>query len=362
MENREEGDSSGSGGGGTGNTGMTPSRGGLVTPSYPHNHHNHRGHQHQHQRQMNWARHRSMSISGGGSTFLNYPGHHHYIHNLHHHFAHHHIENGNGGLGNSSTSNTELIASRQRRASEGSASLLAKRAKRWRRRHPLPLIRNTQGAPNNNNEFLMDEHDHDPPYCDDIHYSSPEDEEDYQSRDFTQTYNVLKSERLHGMSKEQLIYANQLLEQRVESLETKLNEILKEKLEEKKVGVGEDGFAIPNPPPPRSSSPTGGSRTPTTLRFVKQEMLKLRQENWELKMENSNLKSVKAKETEGQDEAAHCSHRDEEAQQMDNDNQNHHEDHVDTEEEEEGLMETECMASPHRHHHFFRPAQTTAGI
>ncbi|CAL8120574.1 unnamed protein product [Orchesella dallaii] len=91
----------------------------------------------------------------------------------------------------------------------------------------------------------MDEHDHECPYCDDMHYSSPEDEEDYQKRDFTQTYSVFQSERLHRMSKEQLICAYQLLEHRVESLKTKLNEILKEKLEKRRWAWGRTDFPFP---------------------------------------------------------------------------------------------------------------------
>ncbi|CAL8129528.1 unnamed protein product [Orchesella dallaii] len=140
-----------------------------------------------------------MFITGGGSTYLNYPGiiTHHHIHNLHHH-----MENWNGGGGSISTSNAELIVFHQHRASDGN-------------------------APNNNNN-----------YCDDIHYTSPKDEEDYQSWVFRQAYSVFQSEWLHRMSKEQLIYTNKLLEHRVESLETKLNEILKGELEEKKVGMG----------------------------------------------------------------------------------------------------------------------------
>jgi len=353
MDNREETDNP-SGGGPP--TAPTIRRGGGGVNGNHHHQQHHRGHQHQ--RQLNWARQRSMSMCGGGGFFNHNSSYFATTHQQHHHAPTHAHQHHHHPL--ETPGESQL---RQRRASEGSASLMAKRAKRWRRRHPL--IRNSQAAPNNNNQFLMDEHEHDheQAWDDTQNYSSPEDEEDYQSRDFRQTYNGLKSERLQSMSKEQLIYANQLLELRVESLESKLSEILKEKLDEDKKSY-DDVFVVPPAPPStpcgnRSTSPTQNGPN-THLRFIQQEMLRLRQENWELKQENNNLKSG-SKDGHAQDEAVPLDVINVEHLQI-HQEENQHES---TEEEEEGvmmMMEEEFMASPHHHHSYFRPAQTTAGI
>jgi len=130
------------------------------------------------------------------------------------------------------------------------------------------IRRNTQPAPNNTNEFLMEDHDqlfhldfadmcnseghhHRDPVCklhssksgaggpsDDkglliatsnnnsdhpaFHYSSSEDDDDYLNREFSATYDTVNAERISSMSKSELVTEYQMLQERVETLERRL--------------------------------------------------------------------------------------------------------------------------------------------
>jgi hypothetical protein len=109
------------------------------------------------------------------------------------------------------------------------------------------MRRNTQPAPNNNNEFLMKEHDHlllDFENQEQHHHhhrhhgggggdadldnlssnlnSSSEDDQDYLSREFKATYDNFNAERLSLMTKAELIREYQVLQERVETLERRL--------------------------------------------------------------------------------------------------------------------------------------------
>lgn len=139
--------------------------------------------------------------------------------------------------------------------------------------HGKRIRRNTQPAPNNTNEFLMQEHDHlyhldfnddefeqrhgyidfnpshlysnpegmvdanhafsflrdtnttissGPANSGGAFYSSSEDDQDYLSREFSATYDIVNAERLSSMTKAELISEYQLLQDRVELLERKL--------------------------------------------------------------------------------------------------------------------------------------------
>jgi hypothetical protein len=147
----------------------------------------------------------------------------------------------------------------------------SRKMRRYNKKLGKRLRRATQAAPNNNNEFLMQEHD--PLYHLDVEHgteedsnsdeqnqdhhpdmhqhrvhrysSSPEeDEEDFLTRDFSNAYEVVHAERLYSMSKNQLIHEYQLMEERVEFLENKLRSALLER-ESRKDMVKSDAIPVP---------------------------------------------------------------------------------------------------------------------
>lgn len=172
------------------------------------------------------------------------------------------------------------------------------------------IRRNTQPAPNNTNEFLMQEHDHlfhldldneewgdpnNPPpalgHTDDLnhqvhppYFSSSEDEDAFLNQDFSAMYDVVHQERLSVMSKPELITEYQLLEERVESLERKL----------KSVGFRSSlkpDLINPLPPPqPEEALPLGFSAG--CLRLIEEEVDRLREENRKLKADNRSLRKL----------------------------------------------------------------------
>lgn len=65
---------------------------------------------------------------------------------------------------------------------------------------------------------------HDGPSDSDEFYSSPDDEQDFLQRQFSEVYDNIHAERIGAMSKTELVQEYLLLEQRVEELENKLKE------------------------------------------------------------------------------------------------------------------------------------------
>merc|ERR1712129_666295 len=57
----------------------------------------------------------------------------------------------------------------------------------------------------------------------DYYYSSPEDEEEFMSREFIKDYDNLRNDRLVDMSKSELINEYLQMEERIESLERRLS-------------------------------------------------------------------------------------------------------------------------------------------
>ncbi|KAH7951129.1 protein HEXIM1 [Rhipicephalus sanguineus] len=117
----------------------------------------------------------------------------------------------------------------------------SRRANRLRQRmfaHGQPV------APYNTTQFLMEDHCvQEPDYesmnghhrhrensindsvdSSDEFYSSPEDEEDFLQKQFSEAYEDVHAERLNSMSKAELVQEYLLLEERVEELEHKLKE------------------------------------------------------------------------------------------------------------------------------------------
>jgi len=164
------------------------------------------------------------------------------------------------------------------------------------------IRRNTQSAPNNTNEFLMQEHDHlfhldfDNEDWDHHHhrsvgpvaegaefsggtgpqnafYSSSDDDEDYLQREFSATYDNVNAERLSSMSKSELISEYQMLQERVETLERKLK-------------TAED--SRPADPSVNLLALSEDDR----LRLVQSEILKLRDENHKFKSANKYLRKL----------------------------------------------------------------------
>jgi len=209
----------------------------------------------------------------------------------------------------------------------------AKKAKRVRRnyhkrvsRAQQQLRRVIQPAPNNNNEYLMQEHDdmynfesqqfgsaddedgggmsggrklrgtHITP---DAFYSqgtnsSQDDEEEFLTRDFSNAYDVVHTERLNSMSKNELIQEYQLLEERVESLERKMR--TRHSLQQIQTGSGSPYQSSGSPyhttgspfhPASRGGYGSGGSDC-IPIKLLEEEVRDLKEENrllrYEIKM------------------------------------------------------------------------------
>lgn len=112
----------------------------------------------------------------------------------------------------------------------------------------------------------------------DYFYSSPEDEGDFLSKEFSNTYEDLHAERIGAMSKTQLIQEYLMLEEKVGLLETRLKtaetKLISEDLAEKTVP---EEFNVSE-----------------TLLVYKQEIEKLHLENQQLRRENDRLRCAYA--------------------------------------------------------------------
>jgi hypothetical protein len=197
------------------------------------------------------------------------------------------------------------------------------------------IRRNTQPAPYNTNEFLMQEHDHlfhldldntedwdgvggggggvlddpsgghhhhhyrlpqDPnkPQSTTQTFSSSDEDQEYLSRDFSATYDVVNAERLNLMSKSELISEYQLLEERVEGLERKLKTALRSSRPELE---DEDEELDESPPPALMTldlmTDAGGVEVDsTTVRQVQEELERLKDENRRIKADNRFLRRL----------------------------------------------------------------------
>lgn len=162
-------------------------------------------------------------------------------------------------------------------------------------------------APYNTNEFLMEDHNsfvnalvepvqpsngtprqprvRDPSFTsadsdEDNFYSSPEDEEEYLTKEFSNTYEELHVESLQDMSKPELIQQLLQLEEKVDILEKRLgNKTRNDKDNDKLIYEMENTFE-------------DGDKISTGMERVKQfqlEIGRLRLENEKLKIENDRL-------------------------------------------------------------------------
>ncbi len=125
-------------------------------------------------------------------------------------------------------------------------------------------------------------------------YSSPEDEEEYLARDFTAAYEVVHAERLNTMTKAELIAEYQLLEERIEALET-LVKTGRSGVERNGLGDGDSAVVDQRMAPLDLDPPGTQTELPSASRTdesndVQMELSRLREENQRLKAENTVLK------------------------------------------------------------------------
>lgn len=176
----------------------------------------------------------------------------------------------------------------ERRELEERETLRANRIRAEMLAHGQPL------APYNTTQFLMEDHNvQEPNYehipnghrhnnrensvdSSDEYYSSPEDEEDFLQKQFTEAYDNIHAERLNAMSKTELVQEYILLEDKVEELENQLKNASRypnDRLtaEREVQTVLEDQFE--------------------KVRIFKEEIQKLTDENDRLKSENELLRS-----------------------------------------------------------------------
>eukprot|EP00088_Acartia_fossae_P022167 TRINITY_DN23430_c0_g1_i3.p1 TRINITY_DN23430_c0_g1~~TRINITY_DN23430_c0_g1_i3.p1 ORF type:complete len:448 (+),score=171.40 TRINITY_DN23430_c0_g1_i3:179-1522(+) len=118
--------------------------------------------------------------------------------------------------------------------------------------------------------------------ADDYFYSSPDDEEEFLSKEFSKDYERGGFERLENMEKDQLIIEYLGMEKRVESLEKRLEEI--QDREAIKQLTGESN------PAEYSFSRSQSDNTAHKIKLFKAEICRLMKENQVLHMENSRLK------------------------------------------------------------------------
>jgi len=158
-------------------------------------------------------------------------------------------------------------------------------------------------APYNTTQFLMDEHEpefdspglqtfdpwqHHPHHpmdtstesTDSEYYSSPDDEEEFLYKQFTQEYKSSCAERLGTMTKDDLIHEYIAMEDRVEDLEKKLKEV---KRHERELAGSDDDTEMQ--PGEMRMDP----ETAEKCRLLQAEINRLIDENAELKTENLRL-------------------------------------------------------------------------
>lgn len=151
------------------------------------------------------------------------------------------------------------------------------------------LAHGQPAAPYNTTQFLMDDHNVEEPNFDDIpgshnrnnreqsadlsddFYSSPEDEEDYLQRQFSEVYENIHAERLNSMCKTELVQEYMQLEVRVEELESQLKDMSSRESLDKEVQTTEGMGSFSE---------------------VCQEASRLRQENEKLRLENEYLRTM----------------------------------------------------------------------
>lgn len=177
----------------------------------------------------------------------------------------------------------------EKRELEERETLRANRIRAEMLAHGQPL------APYNTTQFLMEDHNvQEPDYehipnchrhnrensvdSSDEYYSSPEDEEDFLQKQFTEAYDNIHAERLNAMSKTELVQEYILLEDKVEELENQLKKVspssmdrLTAECEVQTVLVHEDHIE--------------------KVRIFKEEIKKLTDENNRLVSENELLRS-----------------------------------------------------------------------
>lgn len=116
----------------------------------------------------------------------------------------------------------------------------------------------------------------------DFFYSSPEDEEEFLTKEFSNTYEDLHAERLSGMTKAELIQEYLQLEDRVDVLEKNLNEAdaqAKERADESDEEIGKGEMHM-------------DPETAEKIRIFQQEISNLIEENDQLREENERLQNL----------------------------------------------------------------------
>lgn len=113
-------------------------------------------------------------------------------------------------------------------------------------------------------------------------YSSPEDEEDFVSKEFSKDYDKGIIERLSALGKGDLITDYMIMEERVETLNKRMMEV--NAREELKARNGEADYEFHKGEIPMSPE------TAEKIRIFQTEILKLKTDNVSLKRENSELK------------------------------------------------------------------------
>ena len=245
---------------------------------------------------------------------------------------------GPGGGGRERTLRTEL----KRRSNDGAAADVEKKRRRRpssvrhnrrlrRSKTPLKSRGNlTNNAPFNSTQFLMNDHGGDtiqyldttlgvskttsqPPSertdvpvkrvtraressfsldsDEDFYYSSPEDEEEFVSQEFMKEYNNVRTDRLVDMTKADLIQEYLQMEQRVDSLEKRLNR-------HKGKSAAEDDTD--------TSSDSESKETTEKIRLFQKEILRLEAENESLRSANVVLLQQKKVTTSVNDDNSSC--------------------------------------------------------
>ncbi|KAG8236077.1 hypothetical protein J437_LFUL016665 [Ladona fulva] len=131
-------------------------------------------------------------------------------------------------------------------------------------------------------------------------YSSPEDEEEFLTREFSTAYEDLHAERLNSMSKAELIAECRGLEARAESLERRIREMSGTRATSDGEGGGESvvnvqliTMGLTDDNTQNAEEEPGDSEESDKLRSLKMELAKLTEENERLRAENESLRSGK---------------------------------------------------------------------
>lgn len=122
-------------------------------------------------------------------------------------------------------------------------------------------------------------------------YSSPNDEQDFMQKQFFETYENIHAERIHSMSKTELVQEYILLEDRVEELENELKKLKNNQanlnqeptieVNNTSVETSEENIDLIDNSPPSLSN----------FQKLKNELKLLIEENRKLRLENESLKS-----------------------------------------------------------------------